>query len=257
MAWLSEEQARALILREYGKLMEPGNDRSQIYLNIIALKRECGLELLNRSLYQDVKAWIGIHFEDLMNKDYGYDVFRLEPFAEQIELFPPEQSLSLYHFLLHACEQNYAVTEELKGMIERKQLDLWRSRHSWLRFALYKLANDGLWIFFATLMFIALVIVSFLPAPADWMHCIDITFFDGRNVESLQTFSDYLENALFYIMHGETESPIVAPRNLGGVVWVLLTEFAFWGLLINFLYQHITAYLRQWGLSRIDSSEEK
>lgn len=247
---MEEREAKRIIVKEYRKLRKEGADRSQIYLNIIALKRELNLTEYVNSLYVDVKRWIDIHFLDLAKRDFGYDVFVAEPFCKQIELFTPEKSLRLYQYLLNACEDNHAETSDVAECIKRKQFEVWRNNGSRCRIFLYKIANNFLWIALSVIVFIGLVMVCFLPAPCEWMGCLDIHFLDWPGLENQHSFGTHLFNALYYIAHGETETPMVLPLNPGGVIWVIAVECAFWGFLVNFLYQHLVGYLRRIGLNK-------
>lgn len=243
-------EAKEYIDKEYEKLRMEGADRSQIYLNIIAFKRFFTLEEYVKPLYVDVKQWILFHFEDLTNKDFGYDVFSAEPFLEQIEFFPAEKSLRLYQFLQYACDENHVDSSEIKKRERKLQINLWLKNGNRFKAVCFLMANNFGFICASIILFIALVIVSFLPAPFEWMRWLDLHFLDWTPAESQQTFTGYLSNALFYIAHGETEIPMVTPRNPAGVLWVIAVECAFWGFLGNFLYQHISHYLSRIGLNR-------
>ncbi len=238
---------------EYNRLRQKGVDRFQVYANIIAVKREYGLEEYHNPLYVDIKRWIRMFFEDVLDKNFGYDSFRLEPFAAEIDQFPLEQSLRLYFVLLHHCVNTHYNADAVRSKIEECRIRLWKEKHRWCRIGLYKIANNGWLLTGVCLIYLVMVTLCMLPAPFEFLEVIQVRLLDWSVTSSFGGFLRYLGSALYYIIHGATDETMILPLNIGGVILIGVLEFVFWGLIINFLYQKVIDKISATGFADRDS----
>ncbi|MBD5280110.1 MAG: hypothetical protein HDS35_06150 [Bacteroides sp.] len=248
---MTREETIGFLDADYQRLQRTGEDRCQILATIIALKQIEDQTDYRQSIYVDAKQWIRFFFEDLTDKDFGYDQFSLANFSPIIDRFPNDQALSLYLYIRHLCTLHEFDITDIDEKIELLKLGIWKDKRDYVRIGLYLIANRTKWIISITVVYILVVALCFLSAPTEWMECIEVSEFQWPGESWWVKFSSYLSTVLYYIFHGATDSPIVIPLNFRGVILIGILEFSFWGLIVNFLYQRVIQYLQSIGLTEI------
>ncbi|MBD5349223.1 MAG: hypothetical protein HDR84_08300 [Bacteroides sp.] len=243
------ELIKSMLDDEYRNLNDPTIDRCQTYLTIISIKQEYELSEYLYPIYIDAKKWIYCFFEDLKDKNYGYDSFSLEIFKEHLDNFPSPQAFRLYNIMKVLCIQTGYGIDDIDDKLSQLQFNIWKEKgKKWNKY-LYLLANNTRWLIASCISFFIITTMCFLPAPFDWMKTLDIRLLEWQGEGVWHSICLYLGSALYYIAHGETDNPIVSPANIGGVVFIIINEFIFWGLIINFVYQKMVNSLSKLGLN--------
>lgn len=245
---LSIDQIKEILDEEYNVLNAHGHDAWQLYANIIDIKLEYNLLQYNNPVYLDAKRWIRDFFNENQQKDYGYDSFSIDIFSNQLDRFPTPQALRLYLLILSYCNKEGYDCDKVEDKVIELRHKLWVEKGEGWKNILSRIANNYIWLTIVSLVFITIVAVCFLPAPTEWMHTIDVNLLPWNGEGKWHDFIVVPATAIYYIIHGETNEPIVTPVNIIGIIFIALVEFTFWGLIINFVYQKIVKSFSNAGL---------
>lgn len=234
--------AKDILNNAYSKIdSNDGKAYHHILFTIVNIKSE-NIHFINYKypLYVEIKNFINEYINSVENRNYGYDMIRIDKISRAIEctsIYREQYELSLYAARLLQINGFEAEIVELKPKVDKYKTKVLKLNTSVTgRIRLFShLCSYNLFTVFLILLFVFFISnLIFLPAPTESMTLFHINYMDYAS-------NFYLNHVLniFSLAIGLQSEQIVVPLNGWGVIVYALLKCAYILLIVNYLYQKL------------------